>query len=454
VATANTASSSWSRFLKWSKADRILIAPLAQSALIAWTALTAFDGQAKCPRTDAYCVETSRIIADARVQRAVAHLERTDAAALRELIALTQVPAPPFKESERARRFAELMRAAGADSVAIDEVGNVIALRRGIRRTRTIAFAGHMDTVFPEGTDVRVRQHGDTLFAPGIADNARGLVGMLQVLRALVHAGIRTDADLLFVGTVGEEGLGDLRGSKHLFRAGGPRIDTFIAVDGIRDDVITNSAVGSKRYRVTFSGPGGHSWGSFGSANPIHALGRAIQKFDGAAERYTASGQTSTYNVGRIGGGTSINAIPSQAWMEVDLRSQNPARLETLDSIFHISMVAALNEQNELRTTGPELTLEARLLGDRPTGTTAAATPVVQRAVAVTRALGLTPRLEESSTDANVPISRGVAAITVGSGGEADGAHSPDEWWRNENGLRGLRRLTYLLIAEAGLPRR
>ena len=431
-----------------------MIASFAQSALIAWTALSAMDGQAKCVRTDTYCVETSRIMADARVKRAVAHLERTDATAVRELIALNQIPAPPFKETERAKRYAEMMRAAGADSVAIDEAGNVIALRRGIKRNRTIAFAGHMDTVFPEGTDVRVRQHGDTLFAPGIADNARGMIGMLQVLRALVHADLRTDADVLFVGTVGEEGLGDLRGTKHLFRTGGPRIDTFIAVDGIRDDVITNAGVGSKRYRVTFSGPGGHSWGSFGSANPIHALGRAIQKFDEAAVRYTSSGATTTYNVGRIGGGTAVNAIPSQAWAEVDLRSQNPARLEALDSIFHIAMVAALNEQNAQRTTGPELTLEARLLGDRPTGTTAATTPVVQRAFAVTRALGLTPRLEESSTDANVPISRGIPAITVGSGGEGEGAHSAEEWWRNTNGVRGLRRITYLLLAEAGLPRR
>lgn len=431
-----------------------MIAPFAQTAIIAWAAMTAQGGQAKCTRSDVYCIETSRIIADARVKRAVDYLERNDAAAIRELIALTQIPAPPFKETERARRYAEMLRAAGADSVAIDEVGNVVALRRGTRRTRTIAFAGHMDTVFPDGTDVRVRQRGDTLYAPGIADNARGMIGMLQVLRALVHANIRTEADLLFVGTVGEEGLGDLRGTKHLFRAGGPRIDTFIAVDGIRDDVVTNAGVGSRRYRVTFSGPGGHSWASFGSANPIHALGRAIQKFDETAERFTASGAATTYNVGRIGGGTSINAIPSQAWMEVDLRSQNPARLGAIDSIFHLSMVAALNEQNALRTTGPELTLEARLLGDRPTGTTAATTPVVQRAVAVTRALGLTPRLEESSTDANVPISRGIPAITIGSGGEADGAHSPDEWWRNENGVRGLRRLTYLLLAEAGLPKR
>jgi tripeptide aminopeptidase len=394
-----------------------------------------------------------RIASNPRVRRAFAFFEDTDAAAVRELIALTQVPAPPFKEADRAKRFAEMMRSAGADSVTIDEAGNVVAVRRGLKRARRVGVAGHMDTVFPEGTDVRVKQRGDTLFAPGIGDNTRGLIAMLQTLRAMVHAGIRTEADILFIGTVGEEGLGDLRGMKHMFRAGAPRIDALIAVDASSDEAITNGAIGSKRYRVTFSGPGGHSWGSFGSANPIHAIARAIQKFDDAALRFTETAPATTYSVGRIGGGTSINAIPAQAWAEVDLRSANPTRLESLDSIFHISMVDALNEENAARTTGPELTLEARLIGDRPSGSTASTTALVQRAMAATRTLGLVPRLDESSTDANVPISRGIPAITIGRGGEEGRAHTTDEWWMNTNGTRGLRRLLFVLLAEAGLSR-
>jgi len=409
--------------------------------------------QPACNSADVYCREVGAIAADARVRRAVSYLQRTDQDATRELIALTQIPAPPFKEAERARRYAELLRAAGADSVDIDSVGNVVALRRGAKRTRTIALAGHMDTVFPEGTDVRVRQHGDTLFAPGIADNTRGLIALLQVMRAMVNARIRADADILVIGTVGEEGLGDLRGAKYLFRKGARTIDTFIAVDGSSDESITNAAIGSKRYRVTFAGPGGHSWGSFGTANPIQALGRAIHLFDDAASRLTSSGPATSYNVGRIGGGTSVNAIPSQAWAEVDMRSESAERLESIDSLFHVQMVTALNEENALRTSGPELTLEARLVGERPSGTTASAEPIVQRAIAVTRLLGLAPRLDQSSTDANAAISRGVPAITIGRGGTAGQTHSPAEWWINTNGVRGLRRILYTLLAEAGLPR-
>ena len=407
-----------------------------------------------CPPRDQYCAEVRAIARNAQVQRAVAYIEQTDASALRDLIMLTQIAAPPFKETERARKYADMLRAAGADSVAIDEVGNVIAVRRGIRRGRIVALAGHIDTVFPEGTDVNVRQRGDTLFAPGVGDDTRGLIVILQILRAMVRANLRTQSDLWFVGTIGEEGLGDLRGVKHLFRNGEPRIDSFIAVDGDHDDEITNGAVGSKRYRVTFNGEGGHSYGDFGAASPIHALGRAIHLFDEAARRYTATNPGTTYNIGRISGGTSVNAIAAQAWMEVDMRSDARVRLDAIDSIFHVSMVAALNEQNAQRKVRSELTLEARVVGDRPSGTTAAATPLVQRAMAATRAIGLAPRLDKSSTDANVPISRGVPAITIGRGGIGGNAHAPEEFWVNVQSTRAIRRILYLALAEAGLAGR
>jgi tripeptide aminopeptidase len=418
------------------------------------TPLHAQRGAPACTPRDQYCAEVRAITRNAQVQRAVAFIEQTDASALRELITLTQIAAPPFKETERARKYADMLRAAGADSVAIDDVGNVIAVRRGVRRGRVVALAGHLDTVFPEGTDVHVRVRGDTLFAPGIGDDTRGLIVILQVLRAMVRANLRTQADLWFVGTVGEEGLGDLRGVKHLFKSGEPRIDSFIAVDGDHDEEITNGAVGSKRYRVTFNGEGGHSYGDFGAASPIHALGRAIHRFDEAARRFTAVNPGTTYNIGRISGGTSVNAIASQAWMEVDMRSDAPARLDAIDSIFHISMVAALNEQNAQRSVRAELTLEARLVGDRPSGTTAATTPLMQRAMAVTRAIGLTPRLDKSSTDANVPIARGIPAITVGRGGVGGNAHAPEEFWVNVQSTRAIRRILYLALAEAGLAAR
>lgn len=407
-----------------------------------------------CGPRDRYCVEVQNISRNARVRRAVTYIDQTDGAALRDLIMLTQIAAPPFKEAERARKYAEMLRAAGADSVSIDEAGNVVAVRFGARRGRVVALAGHLDTVFPEGTDVTVRQRGDTLFAPGVGDDTRGLIVLLQVLRSMVRANIRTQSDLWFVGTVGEEGLGDLRGVKHLFRNGEPRIESFIAIDGDSDEEITNGAIGSKRYRVTFNGEGGHSYSDFGAASPIHALGRAIHFFDTAARTYTTSHAGTTYNIGRINGGTSVNAIAFQAWMEVDMRSDVRVRLDAIDSIFHVSMVKALNEQNEQRTTGPELTLEARLVGDRPTGVTAVSTPLMQRAMAVTRALGLTPRLDRSSTDANVPIARGIPAITIGRGGAGANAHSPEEYWINVQSTRAIRRVLFLALAEAGLASR
>jgi acetylornithine deacetylase/succinyl-diaminopimelate desuccinylase-like protein len=202
---------------------------------------------------------------------------------------------------------------------------------------------------------------------------------------------------------------------------------------------------------VNFAGPGGHSWGLFGNANPIHAIGRAIQKFDDAAIRFTGTSPGTTYNVGRIGGGTSVNSIATNAWAEIDLRSEDPVDLNSIDSLFHVSMVTALNEQNELRTSGPELTLEARLVGNRPSGVTPSTNPIVQRAIAVTRALRLTPSLDASSTDANVPMSRGIPAIALGRGGLAGNTHSPEEWWLNEHGTRGIRRILYTLLAEGGL---
>lgn len=408
---------------------------------------------AQCARDDRYCNEIAAIARNARVRRAMTFITQNEANALRDLVTLTQIAAPPFKEGERARRFAEMLRAAGADSVRIDSVGNVIAIRRGTRGGRVVAVAGHLDTVFPDGTDVRVRQHGDTLFAPGIGDNTRGLVALLELLRAMVHANLRTSADLWIIGTVGEEGLGDLRGVKHLFKPGKPRIHSFIAVDGSSDEEITNVAVGSKRYRVTFEGDGGHSYGDFGAPNPIHAMGRAILYFDEAASRFVVEHPGTTYNIGRINGGTSVNAIPSQAWMEVDMRSDNKEYLSAIDSIFHVSMVRALNEQNERRILGNELTLEARIVGDRPGGNTPPNTPLVQRAIAATRHLGLTPLLDRSSTDANLPISLGVPAITIGRGGISVNAHSPEEYWVNAESDRGVHRLLLITVAEAGLGR-
>lgn len=416
-----------------------------------WTPLTAQNGGVPgCQADNPYCEQVTALGKRADVRRAFDYVERTDASLLKEQIALSEIPSPPFKEQARGKRYAELLKQAGADSVWVDDVGNVIALRRGRVGGRTVVLAGHLDTVFPEGTDFTVTVRGDTLFGPGIGDDTRGLMVVLQTLRALEAARIETDANLLFVGTVGEEGLGDLRGAKNLFGPGGPKIDAFISVDGGGNGGIVNQGLGSRRYRVTFRGPGGHSWGAFGLGNPAHALGRAIEVFDEAADTLTSTGPRTSYNVGRIGGGTSINSIPFQAWMEVDMRSVSPDRLMTIDSVFRAAMQRALAGENAVRRDGPPLTVEVKLIGDRPSGETPPGDPLVLRAEAVTRNLGFEPRLSISSTDSNIPISHGVPAVTIGRGGEGGANHSPAEWWRNVRGTLAIRRVLLLVLAQSG----
>jgi tripeptide aminopeptidase len=429
-------------------------AAAAAAAMLA-SLLPAAPAAAQAVRCDTaasrWCAEAARVASRPDVVQAMRFIEAQKETALRELIYLTEIPAPTFQEEVRAAAYADMLRAAGADSVWTDSVGNVIALRRGTDRGRTVAMAGHLDTVFPEGTDVTVRMRGDTLFAPGIGDDTRGLIVGLHVLRALAHADIRAAADLLFIGTVGEEGLGDLLGVKHLFRPGADPIHSFIAVDGGSDRNITNGALGSRRYRVTFSGPGGHSWGAFGTGNPIHALGRAIMMFDTAAASFTAApGGRTSYNVGRIGGGTSVNSVPFEAWAEVDMRSVSPERLTAIDALFRTTMERALEEQNRGVRRGEALRLAVDLVGDRPSGVTEPGTPLLERAMAVTRMFGLEPELGTSSTDANTPISLGIPAITIGRGGIGGEAHAPGEWWIDRDSEKAVQRALLIMLAEAG----
>jgi tripeptide aminopeptidase len=402
-------------------------------------------------RQNRFCGEVTSIVSRSDVARALRFVEDDDARTVADLRRLTEIPSPPFMEQARARVYADMLRQAGADSVWFDDLGNVIALRRGRTGGRTLALTGHLDTVFPEGTDVRIRERGDTLYAPGVGDDTRGITAVLAVLRALEAGGVETRDDVLFIGTLGEEGLGDLRGVKHLFRDGGPRIDAFISIDGSGDDRIVHRGLGSHRYRVQFDGPGGHSWGAFGTANPLHAMGRAVALFDDAAARFTADGPRTSYNVGRVGGGTSVNSIPFEAWMEVDMRSESPQSLNMIDSIFHASVQRALDEENTGRRRGDALTVNVEMVGDRPSGDIPADNPFVMRAGAVTLQLGLEPQLQISSTDSNIPISKGIPAITIGGGGTAGNAHAPEEWWLNEDGPRGIKRALLIVLAEAGL---
>jgi len=396
--------------------------------------------------------ELRAIFAAPAVQSALQHVEAGDDETMRTLMTLTEIPAPPFAEEVRALAFRDMLVEAGVDSAYIDDVGNVVALRRGTGSSSgAVAIAGHLDTVFPEGTDVTIRMRGDTLYAPGVGDDTRGLTTVLAILRAMNAANVRTEADILFVGTVGEEGVGDLRGMKHLFRPGGPSIASFISVDGLSDTGVTHQGLGSHRYRVTFTGPGGHSWGAFGQLNPAHVMGRAIHYFDLVADAYTRSDPKTSYNVGVIDGGTSVNSIPFEVSMQVDMRSLSQERLIAIDSLFQRAIHRAVSEMNESRRSDTAVEVEIDMIGDRPSGEVPVDAPIVQRAIAATELFGLEPSLGRSSTDSNVPIALGIPAITIGGGGAGGGGHSPGEWFINQNGPRGIQRALLILVAEAGM---
>lgn len=396
--------------------------------------------------------EVRNIMANTSVQDAFEYLDSHDTETLETLITLTEIPAPPFAETERALAFLEMLNLAGIDTSYIDEVGNVIALRKGSSQNPTsLVISGHLDTVFPEGTNVQVRQSGDTLRAPGIGDDTRGLAALLAILRALNANNIETEQNILFVGTVGEEGLGDLRGVKHLFTESDLAISSFISIDGTGDTRVTHQGLGSHRYLVTFAGPGGHSWGAFGLVNPAHVLGRAMHYFELAADAYTRSGPKTSYNVGSVQGGTSINSIPAEVSMQVDMRSESQERLIEVDSIFHRSINRAVAEMNLTRRAGPPLTVDIKLIGDRPSGEIESHEILVQRAIASTELLGMTPVLGRSSTDSNIPISLGIPSITIGGGGIGVASHSPDEYYINRNGPRGIKRALLILLSQAGL---
>ncbi len=427
---------------------RTLFTTLAALTGLAMTVSTA-TAQSRAPAS--YAAEARQLADNPLIRSAFANIEELDDWARELLIELTEIAAPPFMEEARGRRFAELLMELGADSVWTDAEGNVIGLRKGRTGGRTIAFGGHLDTVFPETIDVTVEERGDTLFAPGVGDDTRGLVVVLAVLRALEEAGIETEDDLQFIGTVGEEGLGDLRGMKHIYREGAKGPDAWIEVDGGGLAGLVVDGLGSVRYRVIFRGPGGHSWGAFGLANPAHAMGRAMRHFQDAADTLTRSGPRTSYNVGRVGGGTSVNAIPFQSWMEVDMRSVSPESLARIEVVFLAAMDRAVEEENALRRDGAPLTVEKDRIGDRPSGNGDRSAPLIERALATTAIFGVEGEFSRSSTNSNVPIALGIPAVTIGRGGIGVGAHSPGEYWVNVDGHLAIQRALLLVVAEAGM---
>lgn len=412
------------------------------------------DSTPEFPLSEVFNNEILNLAEDSRITEAFSFIEAHDGQTIIDLITLTEIAAPPFKEELRGQKFLDMLSEAGLDSVWTDEIGNVIGLRKGEKRNQVLAIAAHLDTVFPENTPVKVRQKNDTLYAPGIADDTRGLVTLLAVLKAMNHSNIVTENDILFIGDVGEEGLGDLRGIKHLFKDGGPKIDFFISVDGTGSESITNGGLGSHRYRITFKGPGGHSWGAFGLGNPHHALGATIKSFVDEANEFIATGAKTSYNVGRIGGGTSVNSIPFESWMEVDMRSESPEKLAEIDSILQKAIRKGLLEQNRILKEGRNITVDVKMIGNRPSGETSTSDPLVQRAWAATKLIQKEPSLRISSTDSNIPISLGIPAITLGGGGIGKGAHSLGEYFVNKDGHIGIQRVLLIVASQAKMSQK
>jgi tripeptide aminopeptidase len=395
-----------------------------------------------------------RIAKHASVKDAEQFIEKDHDRIIRETITLNEIPAPPFKEMERARAFAQMLRDSGLTNVEIDPEGNVLALRKGMGDGPLVAVAAHLDTVFPEGTDVRVKRQGNRLLAPGIGDNTRSLAVLLGIIRALDGAKVQTTGDILFVGNVGEEGPGDLRGMRYLFQKGAykDRIRMFVSVDGAGSgsDIVTG-ALGSRRYHVVFRGPGGHSYGAFGLVNPAYAMAKAMDRISKIS---VPNSPRTTYNVGVLSGGTSVNSIPNEVWMDVDLRSESPQQLTRLSEEFMKQVRTAVDDENRTRSTaqGP-VEVEIKVIGERPSGATPTDSAIVRLATAAANRFGLYPTYSVGSTDANIPISLGIPAITLDSGGTGGRAHALDEWINVEQNasVRGIHLVMTTILALSGV---
>lgn len=367
-----------------------------------------------------------------------------------EQVRIVEIPAPPFKEQTRAEYYLKKLQEAGLADAAIDREGNVIGIRRGTGGGKgpRLAVAAHLDTVFPEGTDVKVREKDGRFYAPGIGDDAAGLATLLSVVEHLNKSATRTVGDILFVGSVGEEELGDLRGMKALFREH-KDIDGFVALDGVGLGRIVNAATGSHRFNVTFKGPGGHSFSAFGLPSAIHAMGRAVAKI---GDLVPPANPKTTFTVGTVRGGTSVNAIAGDATIGIDVRSNSHAELVKFVERVMAAIHEAVADENKRWNARAQIRVDIKQVGDRPAGSTPVDARIVQAARAALKAVGAETRsMEASSTDANLPISLGVPAITLSSSGQGGGSHSLGEWYAPVNNTLGAQNILLLCLALAGI---
>lgn len=366
------------------------------------------------------------LLAEPDVKAALDAIRTNEPHFIDEQVRICQIASPPFHEDKRAEEMAKLFKQEGLSNVRIDHAGNVLGDRPGTLPHPHLVVAAHLDTVFPPETDVHVTRDGNLLKGPGIGDDCRGLAALLAVMHAMRQTGIKTRGSLTFVADTGEEGLGDLRGMKELFGTTMKgEIDDFISIEPGEPDRITDGGVGSYRYRVTFSGPGGHSYGAFGNANPIHGLGRAVAHI---SDLQVPVNPKTTFNVGVIGGGTSVNSIPFEGWFEFDERSAEPASLDALDAKFKAAVQAGLEEENARWHDKGKISVKIDRIGDRPAGHTDDNSLLVKAAADSIQVLHLgDAKFGSSSTDSNVPMRLSIPAITIGGGGKDQGAHSLNE---------------------------
>jgi len=389
---------------------------------------------------------------DPRITRVLEILRGSANAVTEEQIRITEIPAPPFQETARAAYMKRILASTGL-RVETDETGNVIGEWPG-SSTDIVMLTAHMDTVFPSGTDVHVKREGGRLLAPGISDNGTGLAALVALSRAFHEAKIKTSSTILFAADVGEEGEGNLRGMRALVETYKKRLKYVVALDGSATEYVTTAALASRRVEITITGPGGHSWSDFGAPNPIHAMGRGIARF--VAVRVPDSPRTS-FNIGEIEGGTSVNSIPSNAHMKVDLRSESETELSALEGTLRDAVKAGIDEEmSAARDRGMAgasnlLNLKVNVLGIRPAGELAENSPLLAALLAADNQLGNRSRRERSSTDANIPLSLGIPAISLGAGGRSGGAHTLDEWYDPAGRELGLQRVALTVLGVAGL---
>lgn len=407
--------------------------------------------QANLPPVDAAIEQAiNRVNSHPAVIKAMEGVKASSVRMFEEQVRINEIPAPPFKEQARAEYYLKKIREAGLTEATIDKEGNVIGVRRGTGTGKgpKLVVSAHLDTVFPEGTDVKVREKDGRFYAPGTADDAAGLATLLTAIEQLQKSNIRTVGDIYFVGTVGEEELGDLRGMKALFRDN-KDIDAFISLDGVGLGRIVNAATGSHRFNVSFKGPGGHSFAAFGLPSAIHAMGRAVAKIGDLVPPATPK---TTFTVGTVRGGTSVNAISGDAAIGIDVRSNSHADLVKFVDKVMAAIHEAVADENKRWNSKAQITVDIKQVGDRPAGATPVDARIVHAARAAMKAVGAEARsMEASSTDSNLPMSLGVPAITISSSGQGGGSHSLGEWYSPVNNTLGVQNIVLLSLALAGV---